>query len=81
MLKNKLQIEIMPIYSSYKFGHYFQLKSQIPLSLRGDVVNQFDCLQNVNVIYISIIIFSGHLCTIGKGSGVRRIFERGGQEI
>ena len=44
----------MPLYATTKVGHYFQLKSQTPLSLRSDVVCKFTCSRDVSTTYVGI---------------------------
>ena len=39
-MQDKLQIETIPFYTSYKVGHYFQQKSYAPPSLRAVVAYQ-----------------------------------------
>ena len=33
IMKNKININIVPVYKSFKIGRYFQLKSNTPLAL------------------------------------------------
>ena len=42
----------MPVYTTTKVGHFFQLKSQTPSSLRSDVVYKFTCSRDVSTTYI-----------------------------
>ena len=51
IIKRKFGIHVMPLYATTKVGHYFQLKSQTPSSLRSDVY-KFTCSRDVSTTYI-----------------------------
>ena len=52
MIKRKFGIHVVPLYTTTKVKHYFQLKSQTPSSLRSDVVYKFTCSRDVSTTYI-----------------------------
>ena len=54
----KLNVVVQPIYTCYKVGLYFQLKSQTPL--RANVVYKFTCSRDVILTYIGTS--SRYLC-------------------
>ena len=40
IIKNKINVNVVPVYKSFKIGRYFQLKSDTPLALCSNVVYQ-----------------------------------------
>ena len=52
IIKRKFEIHVVPLYTTTKVGHYFQLKSQTPSSRQSDVVYKFTCSRNVSTTYI-----------------------------
>ena len=51
IIKRKFGIHVVPLYTTTTFGHYFQLKSQTPSSLRSDVVYKFTRSRDVSTTY------------------------------
>ena len=41
MMKNKIDVDIVPTYNLFKIGRYFQMKSNTPLALWSNVVFKF----------------------------------------
>ena len=51
IIKNKINVNIVPVYKSFKIGRYFQLKSDTPLALCSNVVYKFTCSCDMNLTY------------------------------
>ena len=51
IIKNKINVNIVPVYKSFKIGRYFQLKSDTPLALCSNVVYKFTCSCDTNLTY------------------------------
>ena len=51
IIKNKINVNIVPVYKSFKIGGYFQLKSDTPLALCSNVVYKFTCSCDMNLTY------------------------------
>ena len=43
IIKNKIDVYIVPVYKSFKIGRYFHLKFNIPLALCSNVIYKFTC--------------------------------------
>ena len=54
IIKNKIDIDIVPVYISFKIGRYFQLKSNTSLALRSNVVYKFTCLCDMHLTYYGL---------------------------
>ena len=52
IIQRKSGIHVVLLYTTTKVGHYFQLKSQTPSSLRSDVVYKITCSRDVSTTYI-----------------------------
>ena len=61
LVKCKFGVEICTIYTTYKVGRYFQLKSATPITLSSNVVYQFLCSCDTNLSYVGMS--SRHLGT------------------
>ena len=57
----KFGVEVCAIYTAYKVGRYFQLKSATPITLSSNVVYQFLCSCDTNLSYVGMS--SRHLGT------------------
>ena len=51
IIKNKINVNIVPVYKSFKIGRYFQLKSDTLLALCSNVVYKFTCSCDMNLTY------------------------------
>ena len=51
IIKNKINVNIVPVYKSFKIGRYFQLKFDTPLALCSNVVYKFTCSCDMNLTY------------------------------
>ena len=51
MIKNKIDVNIVPVYKLIKVNRYFQLKSITPLALCSNVVYKFTCSCDMNLTY------------------------------
>ena len=51
IIKNKINVNIAPVYKSFKIGRYFQLKSNTPLALCSNIVYKFTCSCDMNLTY------------------------------
>ena len=51
IIKNKINVNIVPVYKSFKIGRYLQLKSNTPLALCSNVVYKFTCSCDMNLTY------------------------------
>ena len=51
IIKNKINVNIVPVYKSFKIGRYFQLKSDTPLALCLNAVYKFTCSCDINLTY------------------------------
>ena len=51
-LYRKLDVDIKIVFSSFKVGNYFSLKSKTPLGLRAKVVYQYQCSCDRTLSYI-----------------------------
>ena len=61
-------MKINPIYKTFKVSHYFQLKTRVPPALCSNIVYQFLCLCDSNLMYISMS--TRHLITrVGEHLG------------
>ena len=49
---NEFQVEVHPVYSSFKIKSYFSLKSRTPYLYCSNVVYKFTCLCDANLSYI-----------------------------
>ena len=54
ILKLKFNVDISPVYKTYKVGNYFQLKSRTPLALCSNVVYKFTSSCDTNLTYIGM---------------------------
>ena len=54
MIKNKINVNIVLVYKSFKIGRYFQLKSNIFLALCSNVADKFICSCDMNLTYYSM---------------------------
>ena len=54
IIKNKINVNIVPVYKSFKIGRYLQLKSNSPLALCSNVVYKFTCSCDMNLTYYSM---------------------------
>ena len=45
-------IEVKPVFTSFKVKNYFSLKSRTPFPLVSKVVYQFNCLRDANISYV-----------------------------
>ena len=54
IIKKKFDVNIVPVYKSFKSGRYFQLKSNIPLALCSNIVYKFTCSCDMNLTYYGI---------------------------
>ena len=61
IIRNQLNVKIIPIYKSFKVKSYFQLKSKTPVALCSNVVYHFTCSCDTNKTYIGMS--SRHLST------------------
>ena len=59
LVKQKMNIVILPIYTSCKVGQYFHLKNQTPLPLRANVY-KVTCSRDVKLTFVGPL--SRHLC-------------------
>ena len=51
IIKNKIDVNIVPVYKSFKIGRYFQLKSNTLLALCSNVVYKFACSCDMNLTF------------------------------
>ena len=51
LIKNKIDVNILPVYKSFNISRYFQMKSNTPLALCSNVVYKFICSCIMNLIY------------------------------
>ena len=51
IIKNKIDVNIVPVYKSFKIGRYFQLKSNTPLALYSNVVYKFTRSCDMSLTY------------------------------
>ena len=51
IIKKKINVNIVPVYKSFKIGRYFQLKSNTPFALCSNVVHKFTCSYDMNLTY------------------------------
>jgi len=86
IIKKRVDIDLVPVYKTFKIGYYFQLKTETPLPLMSNIVYQFNCSCDMSKIYIGMS--SRHLTTRAKehfdvkiSSGVARVLCALGQEI
>ena len=61
IIKNKIDVNIVPVYKSFKIGRFFQIKSNTPLALYSNVVYKFTCSCDMNLTYYGM--FTRHLIT------------------
>ena len=54
VIKNKFDIEVRVVYSTFKVGSYFKLKSRTPLHIVSNVVYRFDCVRDAHTSYIGM---------------------------
>ena len=54
IFKNKIDVNIVPVYESFEIGRYFQLKSNTPLALCSNVVYKFTCSCDMNLTYYDV---------------------------
>ena len=54
IIKSIINVNIVPIYKSFKIGRYFQLKCSTPLALCSNVVYKFTCLCDIKFRYYSM---------------------------
>ena len=54
IIKNKINVNIVPVYKSFKINRYFHLKSDTPLALCSNVVYKFTCTYDMNLTYYSM---------------------------
>ena len=52
IIKTSYNIEILPVFTSSKFGDYFSLKCRTPFPLSSNVVYKFSCLRDAGCSYI-----------------------------
>ena len=55
IIKNKIDVNIVPVYKSFKIGRYFQLKSNTLLALCSNVVYKFTYSCGMNLTYYSTV--------------------------
>ena len=51
IMKNNINVNIVPVYKSFKLGRYFQLKSNTASALSSNVVYKFTCSCDMNLTY------------------------------
>ena len=49
IIKNKIDVNIVPVYKSFKIGRYFQIKSNTLLAPCSNVVYEIKCSCDVNL--------------------------------
>ena len=54
IIKNRIDVNTVPVYKLFKIGRYFQLKSNTPLALCSNVAYKFTCSCNINLIYYGL---------------------------
>ena len=52
LLKSALDVDVRPVFTSFKISNYFSLKCSTPFAYRSNVVYQFTCLSDQTVSYI-----------------------------
>ena len=52
LFKTKFNIDVVPVFTSFKVSSYFSLKSRVPTHLKPNVIYHFKCLRDANVDYI-----------------------------
>ena len=51
IIKNKINVNTVPVYKSFKISRYFQLKSNTPLTVYSNAVYKFTCSCDINITY------------------------------
>ena len=52
LIKQNFNVEIRVVYTTYKVGRYFKLKSRTPSTLLTNVVYQFTCAVKAHITYV-----------------------------
>ena len=52
LLKSALDVDVRPVFTSFKTSNYFSLKCPTPFAYRSNVVYKFTCLSDQTVSYI-----------------------------
>ena len=61
VVRSRIDVNVLPVYKSFKIRNYFQLKSHTPSFLCSNVVYKFSCSCDMNKTYIGMS--SRHLGT------------------
>ena len=61
IIKNIIDVNIVPVYKLFKIGRYFQLKCNTHLALCSNVVYKFTCSRDMNLTYYGMA--TRHLIT------------------
>ena len=52
LFEDKFNVVVKPVFTSFKVGDYFSLKSHVPFLARTSVVYRFKCLRDADISYI-----------------------------
>ena len=73
LFKEHFQIQVKPVFTSFKVSDYFSLKSRVPFAVKPNVVYRFKCLRDADISYIGkterhlVSRAAEHLRLKGKG--------------
>ena len=52
LFQEKFNVVVKPVFTTFKVGDYFSLKSRVPSFVRPNVVYRFKCLRDADISYI-----------------------------